>query len=165
MARTRSDLHRELVALAPALRRFAYALTRHVADADDLVQAALERLLAKPPPEDVNVQRWSYTVCRNIWIDEVRARKVRREASPELSMEPAETASAEEAASSRMLLEKARMAMNALPDEQREVIALVAIGGMAYRDAADVIGAPIGTVMSRLARARTALAANLEAGT
>jgi RNA polymerase sigma factor (sigma-70 family) len=163
MARDRTGLHRDLAALAPQLRRFAYALTGHPADADDLLQASLERLLSRPMPEDVDVTKWSYRVCRNIWIDEMRARRVRRAAAPDLAADADATISTEEAVAARMTLRAAQLAIDALPDEQREVLAMVAIAGMSYRDAADALGAPIGTIMSRLARARAALAAKLEA--
>ena len=70
-------LRRELLALLPRLRRYAYALTGVRHDADDLLQATLERLLVKGVPEAVEVDKWSFRVCRNMWIDEIRARRVR----------------------------------------------------------------------------------------
>jgi RNA polymerase sigma factor (sigma-70 family) len=165
MMRDRTALNRELVALAPRLRRYAYALCRSVADADDLLQASLERLLSRPLPEDVMLEKWAIRVCRNIWFDDLRARRVRREAAGELQRSSGEAISAEQAAMANIDLKRANAAIDALPEEQREVLALVAIGGMAYRDAADVLAIPVGTVMSRLARARAALAAQLEAAT
>ena len=158
-------LHKELVGLAPQLRRYAYALTRNPADADDLLQATLEKLLSRSMPEGVELAKWSYTVCRNVWIDEVRSRKVRREAAPEIVSRPEETVSTEEAVGARMALARAQTGIDALPEEQREVLAMVAIAGMAYRDCAEALSIPIGTVMSRLARARAALAAHMEAAT
>jgi RNA polymerase sigma factor (sigma-70 family) len=158
-------LHKELVGLAPQLRRYAYALTRNPADADDLLQATLEKLLSRSMPEGVELAKWSYTVCRNVWIDEIRARKVRREAAPEVAGRPEETVSTEETVASRMALARAQKGIDALPEEQREVLAMVAIAGMAYRDCAEALSIPIGTVMSRLARARAALAAHMEAAT
>jgi RNA polymerase sigma factor (sigma-70 family) len=156
-------LHTELVALAPQLRRFAYALTRNPADADDLLQATLERVLSRPVPEDVALARWSYTVCRNVWIDEIRSRKVRREAAPEIAANPQPEVSTEDAVASRMALKQAQEGIDRLPEEQRQVLAMVAIAGMAYRDAAEALSIPIGTVMSRLARARAALAEHMAA--
>ena len=165
MARDRTGLHRELVGLAPQVRRYAYALTRNPADADDLLQATLERVLTRTIPEDAELAKWTYTVCRNVWIDEIRSRKVRREAVPELSSAPEQTVSTEDQVASRMALQRARDGIDKLPEEQREVLALVAIAGMAYRDAAEALSIPIGTVMSRLARARAALAMYMEAAT
>jgi RNA polymerase sigma factor (sigma-70 family) len=151
------------VQLAPQLRRYAYALTRNPADADDLLQATLERVLSKSMPEDVELAKWTYRVCRNIWIDEIRSRKIRREAAPQIV--PAPQVSTEEEVASRFALQRAQVGIDKLPDDQREVLAMVAIAGMAYRDAAEALAIPIGTVMSRLARARASLAAYMEAVT
>jgi RNA polymerase sigma factor (sigma-70 family) len=165
MTRDRTALNRELVALAPKLRRYAYALCRSVTDADDLLQASLERLLSRPVPEDVMLERWAIRVCRNIWFDELRARRVRRDAAGDLERSAGQVVSAEQAAMANIDLKRANAAIDALPEDQRDVLALVAIGGMAYREAAEVLEVPVGTVMSRLARARAALAAQLEVAT
>jgi RNA polymerase sigma-70 factor (ECF subfamily) len=165
MTRDRTGLNRELVGLAPKLRRYAYALTRNAEDADDLLQTTLERLLSRPIPEDAVIEKWAVRVCRNIWFDEMRSRRVRREAAGELAREDDGAPSTERAALARIELARVEQGIDALPDEQREVLALVVIGGMAYREAADALAVPIGTVMSRLARARSALAAHMEAPT
>jgi len=165
MAWNRTDLHRDLVALVPQVRRFAFALTRHAADADDLLQATIERVLSRPLPGDVELVKWMFKVCRNIWIDDMRARQVRRQAAPELASAPDEDVSTEDRVMARMNLKRAQAGIDALPVEQREVLAMVAIAGMAYREAAEALSVPIGTVMSRLARARAALAAHMEAAT
>jgi RNA polymerase sigma-70 factor (ECF subfamily) len=164
MVRDRTELHKGLAPLAPQIRRFAYALTRNAADADDLAQATVERVLSRPIPEDAELAKWMFRVCRNIWIDEMRARKVRREAAPDLVASD-EDASTEERVAAQLALKRAQAGIDALPQEQREVLAMVAIAGMAYREAADALSIPIGTVMSRLARARAALAAHMEAAT
>jgi RNA polymerase sigma-70 factor (ECF subfamily) len=156
-------LNRELVAFAPRLRRYAYGLTRSVADADDLLQASLERLLSRPMPEDAMLEKWAVTVCRNLWFDELRSRRVRREAGKELAEAPTAVVSTEQTAIASMELKRVQAAIDKLPEDQRDVLALVAIGGMAYSDAAEILAVPVGTVMSRLARARAALAAKLEA--
>ena len=62
----------DLKALLPVIRRFAYSLTGNMADADDLLQSTIEKILTKPVPEDVALLAWSYRVCRNLWIDEYR---------------------------------------------------------------------------------------------
>lgn len=162
MARDQTGFHRTLVAELPKLRRYAHALTRNMADADDLLQATLERVLAKGVPEEAELVKWLFRVCRNIWIDEIRARQVRRAAAPELAEMPQAELSSEETAMARLELKQAQAGVDALPDEQREVLALVAIAGMAYKDAAEMLQLPIGTVMSRLARARAALAAHMD---
>lgn len=163
MPRDRTELHRELVALVPQLRRFAYALTRHAYDADDLVQATIERVLSRPMPDDVELVKWMFRISRNIWTDDLRSRKVRREAAPDIASDKELDASTEERVAARAALRRAQEGIDALPEEQREVLAMVAIAGMAYREAAEALSIPIGTVMSRLARARAALAAHLEA--
>lgn len=164
MPRDRTELHRDLVGLVPQLRRFAYALTRHAEDADDLVQATIERVLTRPMPDDADLVKWMFRISRNIWIDDLRQRKVRREAAPEIAAETDFDISAEERAEARASLRKAQEGIDKLPEDQREVLAMVAIAGMAYREAAEALAIPIGTVMSRLARARAALAAHLETG-
>jgi len=160
-----SGLHQELVRLAPQLRRYAYAMTRNPADADDLLQTTLERILSRAVPEDAELTKWAFRVCRNVWIDEIRSRRVRREAAPELAAAPQPEVSTEEAVMARINLRRAQAGIDALPEDQREVLALVAIAGMAYREAAETLAIPIGTVMSRLARARAALAVHMEAAT
>ena len=163
MARDLGQLHGELVAQIPQIRRFAMALSRRPADADDLVQATVERVLSRPVPEDVELGKWMVRICRNLWIDEIRSRKVRSAAAPDLAAADNLTASAEATAIGRMQMQKAQVGIDNLPADQREVLALVAIGGMAYREAAELLSVPVGTVMSRLSRARAALAAYLEA--
>jgi RNA polymerase sigma-70 factor (ECF subfamily) len=148
-----------LLEALPRLRRFARSLTGNRHDADDLVQATVERALERGMPNEVDALRWLFKVCKNIWIDELRAHAVRANAAllPELAEEP--TVSGESVALGELTLREVDRAMAALPVEQRTVLSLVAVEGLAYREAAEVLDVPIGTVMSRLARARAALAA------
>ncbi len=106
MARERTELHRDLVALVPQLRRFAYALTRHVDDADDLVQATIERVLSRPLPDDVELVKWMFRVSRNIWIDDLRSRKVRRDAVMDVAAETELEVSTEESVAARAMLRR-----------------------------------------------------------
>jgi len=149
-------MKKELTALMPMLRRFAYSLTGSRHDADDLLQNTIERLLSKGVPEDVELAKWAFRVCRNIWIDEYRARKIRNNAAqlPELE-EP--TVDGENVIYNEITLGEVNTAMDKLPDDQRSIIALVAVQGMSYKEVADTLSIPVGTVMSRLARARVAL--------
>jgi RNA polymerase sigma-70 factor (ECF subfamily) len=149
-------MKKELTALMPMLRRFAYSLTGSPHDADDLLQNTIERLLSKGVPEDVELAKWAFRVCRNIWIDEYRARKIRNNAAqlPELE-EP--TVDGENVIYNEITLGEVDKAMNKLPDDQRSIIALVAVQGMSYKEVAETLSLPMGTVMSRLARARVAL--------
>lgn len=158
-----SRLREAMLDALPRLRRFAWSLTGHRHDADDLMQATVERVLERAVPKDADVTRWMFKVCRNLWIDEVRARNVRQRAAhaPELADEP--TVSGETTAIGELTLREVDTAMAALPDSQRAVVALVAVEGLTYREAAEVLETPIGTIMSRLARARAALATQFEA--
>jgi len=147
----------QLKSMLPVLRRFAYSLTGSMADADDLLQNTVEKSLSKPIPEDVELLAWSYRVCRNLWIDEYRANKVRQAAvhKPELQQTDIDATSQ---ITADITLKQVESAMATLPDDQREVLSLVAVQGMSYQDTATVLSVPSGTVMSRLARARTKLA-------
>lgn len=156
------ELRSELVGLLPRLRRFAHALTGTRHDADDLLQSTIERVLDKGIPEAVAVDRWAFRVCRNIWIDEIRSRKVRNPVSLDDSVDEAEMAvDGERSVMGKMALEEIGRAMDALPEEQRSALALVVLEGCSYAEAAEILGSPIGTIMSRIARARSALAVAL----
>lgn len=158
--RALKERRRELLEILPQVRRFALSLTGNPADGDDLLQATVERLLERGLPDSAGLVPWSIRVCRNLWIDELRAHKVRRKAAtlPELTEA---AVSGESIALGELALREADRAMAGLPEEQRAVLALVAIEGLSYREAAEVLDVPIGTVMSRLARARAALADRL----
>ncbi len=152
------QLKQELTRIAPMLRRFAYSLTGAAADADDLLQNTLERLLSREIPDDVELVKWAFRVCRNLWIDEYRARKVRQKNVYSLDDTEEPAVDGEQAIHDQITLAQVDAAMNQLPDEQRSIMALVAVQGMSYKEVAETLGIPAGTVMSRLARARVALA-------
>lgn len=153
----------ELTSLVPVIRRFAYSLTGSMPDADDLLQSTVERVLSRPVPKDVDLTKWVFRVCRNLWIDEYRSRKVRQTAAqrPELAEE--QIVDGDRAICSEIELDRVNLAMEQLPDEQRSLISLVAIQGMSYKEVAATLEIPMGTVMSRLARARAALSQSLNA--
>lgn len=155
-----ADLSAELIALLPKLRRFARALTRNPHDADDVLQVALERALARAHQlrPDAALAGWVFGILRNAWIDELRARarnarvfapeEAGRNVSDQGASAPVESLSVQDA-------------MARLPDEQRVAVALVLIEGLSYKEAAHVMDVPIGTLTSRLARGREALQAML----
>ena len=151
----------ELTALLPRLRRFAHSLSRSPADADDLTQMTIERALRARAQWQPGTQldRWLYKIMRNQWIDTVRSRgrKERFEAPPDeaeaLGHDPRDGVEA------AIDLKRVMAAMERLPGEQREVLALILIEGFGYREAAVLLDLPIGTVSSRLVRGRTALLA------
>ncbi len=147
----------ELLELLPRLRRFCFSLTGTWHDADDLMQATVKRLLEKPPPQEVILAKWMFRVCKNIWIDEVRSRKVRA-ATPIDDAPEAAATDGERGVMDRIMFEQVNQSMAALPDDQRVVVSLVAVEGYSYKEAAEMLGIPIGTVMSRLSRARGTLA-------
>jgi len=151
----------ELLPLLPALRRFSWTLTQSVHDADDLLQATVERLLKKGVPEGVELARWAFTVCRNLWIDEYRARKIRQttDASPDFF--EAGQVDGERDIHAKLQLRTVMQAIRTLSDDQQLVITMVAVQGLSYQQAAEELQVPVGTVMSRLSRARTRLASIL----
>jgi RNA polymerase sigma factor (sigma-70 family) len=151
----------ELTALLPRLRRFAHGLSRSPADADDLTQMTIERALrsrAQWQPGS-RLDGWLYKIMRNLWIDTVRSRG--RKDRMEAPAEEAETLGHDPRAGIEAAIDLQRVmaAMERLPGEQREVVALILIEGFGYREAAELLGLPIGTVSSRLVRGRTALLA------
>jgi RNA polymerase sigma-70 factor (ECF subfamily) len=155
-----SDLSAELVTLLPRLRRLARALTRNPHDADDLVQVALERALARAHQlrPDAALAGWVFGILRHAWIDELRARaRSERVFAPEESGQ--NVGDAGQSAQAERL--SVRDAMERLPEEQRIAVALVLVEGLSYKEAAHVMDVPIGTLTSRLARAREALQAML----
>lgn len=146
----------ELIALLPRLRRFAIGLCRSQDMADDLVQAACERALRAQASwtPGTRLDSWLYQIIRNLWIDETRKRRTRG-AEVDVSDVPLAVGSAAE---TNLEAEAALQALAALPDDQREVMMLVCVEETPYREAAEILGVPIGTVMSRLARARKRVA-------
>lgn len=149
----------DLVALVPKLRRFALSLTGNAADADDLVQSACVKALknASQFQEGTRMDSWMYRIIQTLWIDDRRRAKVQ---GAKVDPEDAGLSDGGKSArlpEDRMMLTMARNAMNDLPDKQRSVLSLVAIEGLSYKDTAEVLDVPLGTVMSRLARAREAL--------
>jgi RNA polymerase sigma-70 factor (ECF subfamily) len=159
-----ASIKADLLALVPRLRRFGYALSGNRDDADDLLQIALERAIMRLDQwqPGTRLDAWVFRIMHNAWIDEVRARS-RRGASVELDdgaiPHPGDS---ERDAQMRIDLARARAAMDQLPDDQRVVLTLVAIEGQSYQEAAAMLGVPIGTIMSRLSRARKALVSLLE---
>jgi RNA polymerase sigma-70 factor (ECF subfamily) len=156
---------RDLLALLPRLRRFARSLTRDGADADDLLQAAVERALKARLQwqPGTRLDSWMMKIVRNCWIDEVRSRTRRGETFvPEEAGAAAGVPAHEDIERRAEMMDVAR-AMDSLSPEQREVIALVLVEGLAYREAAELLDIPIGTLTSRLTRGRMALAQRLEA--
>lgn len=149
----------ELVELLPRLRRFAHGLAQSAGDADDLCQAAIERALKSREQwqQGTRLDSWMYRITRNLWIDD---RRVAGRRGVHTSIDDAVTQIAGDGIAeveAGALRGDVDGAMARLPDEQREVVMLVLVEGYAYREAADILEVPIGTVTSRLARGRETL--------
>lgn len=151
-------LHDQLIDTLPSLKAFATMLTRDRQRAEDLVQDTVVRALARSElfQPGTNFKAWTFTIMRNHYIDTMRQQK--REALTEVGDEVLQnmqvTAANQE---HRMVLQDLMRALGNLSDEQREVLSLVVVNGMAYEEAATITGCPIGTIRSRLARARREL--------
>jgi RNA polymerase sigma-70 factor (ECF subfamily) len=160
MSHSLSQVQDQLVALLPRLRRFARSLTRHPADADDLVQTALERALMRLEQWQAGsrLDSWMFGIIHNAWIDEVRARRRRGRVmtAQEAGEHVADAAS--DAPIQRLSLQAA---FQQLDEEQREAVLLVLVEGLSYKEAAGVLNVPIGTISSRIARGRESLEAML----
>ena len=155
-----ASLHAEIAALLPRLRRFGRAVTRNHEDADDLVQIAIERALKHIGQWEAGsrLDSWLFRIMKNAWIDEVRVR-VRRD---RLFAAEEEGQFIGDDASDRQVHRLAvQQAIGRLSEDLRMVVALVLVDGLPYREAAQVLDIPVGTLTSRLARAREALQAQL----
>jgi RNA polymerase sigma-70 factor (ECF subfamily) len=157
------EFRAELLSLLPRLRRYALAKTGTPEEADDLVQATCERAWRARdqwrPGERMDY--WTFKIMKNLYIDEIRAASVRGiDAGPEALEEIPDHRWTRRVEGS-MTLAQVSDAMRELPEPMRDVLALVPIEGLSYREAAAVLDVPIGTVMSRLARARSELMSRL----
>lgn len=154
---------KNLVALLPRLRRFARSLTKDAVEADDLCQAVIEKALKnrKQKRSDGKLRRWLFMIARNHWLDEMRKiQRVDARMVPMGQEEEALAAIGPNSADQDNAITVHQM-LQALPNEQREAAALVWVEGYAYREAANMLEIPIGTLTSRLSRARSRLAKQL----
>jgi RNA polymerase sigma-70 factor (ECF subfamily) len=157
---TSQSIREQIVTLLPRLRRFARNLTRNPHDADDVVQIAVERALTRLDQwrSDARLDGWMFKIVRNAWIDELRSRQRRDKVF--LAEEAGDNIGADSMARETELL-SVHSAMARLPEDQRVAVSLVLIEGLSYKEAAEVLDVPIGTLTSRLARGREALQASL----
>jgi RNA polymerase sigma-70 factor, ECF subfamily len=156
-----SNFRRDLVDLLPRLRRFAMALTGGQADAEDLVQGAVERALKSQANfrPGTRMDSWMFRIVQNLWIDETRAQRRRNVEMDEALHVVGEDG--RDVVKLRRQAAQAQSALATLPADQRAVVALVLIDGSSYKEAAQTLNVPIGTVMSRLARAHAAIIAQI----
>lgn len=149
----------DLTALLPRLRRFARGLTQDSADADDLCQQTIERALRarRQWQEGTRLDAWVYRIMRNQWIDEVRSRTRRSQTFVHEDEGVNVGMDGNRDAENLVELGNVERAMKRLPEEQREAVVLVMVEGFGYKEAAEILGIPQGTLTSRLGRGREAL--------
>jgi RNA polymerase sigma-70 factor (ECF subfamily) len=148
-----------MIQFLPRLRRFAYALTGDWDRGDDLVQETCLRALSRVHQfdPDTSLESWMFRIAQNIWIDQGRAAKTRGTTVDVEEVAHLSSSDGRSVTESRLTLEAVSQAIAKLPNDLQVLIALTCIDGRSYQEAADIVGAPIGTVMSRLARARRKL--------
>ena len=155
------DVRREMVELLPRLRRFAYSLTGSMEEADDMVQTACVKALSRLDQfrPGTRLDSWMVRIIQTTGLDHVRSAAVQRTVADPDALDQAVTQDPiEERTIARVALEKVRQAMGGLPEDQLILLGLVVVDGLSYKQAAESLGIPIGTVMSRLSRARRRLA-------
>lgn len=173
MSRDEATFRETMVALRPRLRRFAIGLCGSVDDADDLVQGACERALTRAHQwqPGTRLDSWMYRIVQSMWINQGRARRV-RDAHHQREFARNDDAARHEDGSieARITLGAVQARLAEMPEAQRAALLLVAVEGLSYQEAAAVLEVPVGTVTSRLSRARRFLvermgaAANGEVG-
>jgi len=159
-----STMKSDLIAMLPRLRRFARSLTRSATEADDLVQEACLRALSRSDQWDPSqpLDRWVFRIARNLWISEIRKRGVRMGQGQVPAEETSELVTPE-TGEHRVAATQLQAQIMALPEDLSAVLLAVSVEGYSYAEAAELFDVPIGTVMSRVHRARKALAATLSA--
>lgn len=155
----------ELNDVLPALRRFALSLTRNQDRADDLVQDSVERALIKAHyfEPGSNLRSWMFTLCRRVFLNQIRKQKTQG-ASVELDDAPQACVAADPIQDKSMECSDVVAGFHRLPMRDKVVLSLIAIEGLKYEEAARVLDIPVGTVRSRLSRARTRLKEMVDAG-
>lgn len=154
-------MRKRIVELETDVRRFAISLTGNFSDGEDLLQSTIERVLTKGAPKNVDLKRWMFRVCKNKWIDDIRAKKVRHIAHQGDEFQSTPEADIEDRIDTRDKLMAVLGILQSLSPDQRMALTLTAIEGLSYKEAADILDVPIGTIMSRVARARKAISTQL----
>jgi RNA polymerase sigma-70 factor (ECF subfamily) len=158
-ARTCDDIRLHMVSFLPRLRRFAHSLTRDQERSEDLVQETCVRALARLDQwrPDTRLDSWMYRIALNLWIDQVRAEIVKGEVIDIAAAGDISGCDGRVVTESRLSLLELRKQIALLPADQRALLGLVCMDGLSYKEAAQALESPEGTIMSRLARARRAL--------
>lgn len=161
------QLRGEMLAFLPRLRRFTHGLAGSADGGDDLLQATCERAIRHIDQfrRGTRLDSWMFRIARNLYLNQVRDRGVRREQPYEDEWgETGHHTDGERIMESRLTYGAVRQCVARLPEEQRSVLLLVTVEGMSYQEVAACLELPMGTIASRLARARLALRAMLEGG-
>ena len=160
------ELRGRIVELLPRLRRFAYGLAGDLDRADDLVQETCVRALANAAQwqPGTRLDSWMYRIAQNCWFDQMRAKKVRGDVVDIESQTQLAGCDGRDITEHRQSLAAVSEKLSGLPRDQQILVGLVCIDGLSYKEAAETLGLPIGTVMSRLSRARQSLATALDPG-
>jgi RNA polymerase sigma-70 factor, ECF subfamily len=160
MAASEAEFKRMLVEALPRLRRYAHALARDADAGEDLAQSAAAHALRQQAlfTPGLRFDVWLIRLTRNLWIDQIRRRKARPEFADNEAVLRAPQPNTSVEMERRLMVARAMTAFRALPENLRETAALVLLEGFTYQETADVQGVPIGTVMSRVSRARAAIA-------
>ncbi len=152
------DVHRLIVAQIPHLRRYARALSREADAADELVQDCLTRAMDKLHlwQPDRSMRTWLFSILHNQYVNGVRRQANRPD---RVALQPAhiDRTAVAPGQASNLTIRDMQQALDQLPDDQRQALLLIGLEEMKYREAADVLDVPMGTLMSRLDRGRRKL--------
>ncbi len=157
--RTR-DIHQQFVGLMPRLRRFAAGLCNNSHDADDLLQSTYARALTRLQQwqDGTHLDRWLFRIMHTVHINSRQTSHYRQQCVADSEVDMQQGGDTRQEVETWISLQQTRRMIAGLPEEQKTVLLLVSVEGMSYKEAADVLELPIGTITSRLARARISLA-------
>jgi RNA polymerase sigma-70 factor (ECF subfamily) len=159
MSNDKHDIQQAMVSLLPRLRRFAYGLTGSLDEADDLVQATYVRALSRLDQwqAGTRLDSWMYRIAQSIRFNQLQAEKTRGSRYETVDPDTRPGSDGSRVVEAQLTLDAVRDYIWRLPEEQRVVLLLITVEGLSYKEAAETLDLPIGTITSRLARARLAL--------
>ena len=156
---TKPSLHDQLVGLLPRLRRFAMVLARNSDAADDLVQASVECALTRADQweDGTRLDRWMFQITRTVWLNGPRAATLRQTEPIEDHQDRISGIDGPRSMEAKLTMDEVRGRFAKLPHDQQQALLLVCVEGYTYAEAGALLGVPLGTVVSRLARGRATL--------
>jgi len=157
-------IRKEMIAVLPQLRRFAYGLTGSIPDGDDLVQATCERAIANLDKWEAGTRldSWMFRIAQNLHRNAIRDNRTRAQKLHDLGRDMDGSADGRREQEDRSMLAAVRRFVEGLTEDQRTIMLLVCVEGRSYKEVAEITGLPVGTVTSRLGRARAGLRDYLE---